>query len=149
MRVAFMGLGIMGSRMGANLARKGFELTVWNRTAATAAAFRAEHPEVSVAATPADAADGAEVIITMVVDSEQVRRVLLGEDRPGALARGWSVSVGKSRLPVRRGGQITPLPVRKGGQKAPVCSKVWGLADFFVQSFLPGACCTPVRAQEA
>ena len=33
MKVAFLGLGIMGSRMAANLARAGFELTVWNRTA--------------------------------------------------------------------------------------------------------------------
>jgi 3-hydroxyisobutyrate dehydrogenase-like beta-hydroxyacid dehydrogenase len=92
MRVAFLGLGIMGSRMAANLARKGFELTVWNRTAATAEAFRAQHPEVAVAATPADAADGAAVIVTMVVDGPQVRSVLLGEDgvidgaAPGALA---------------------------------------------------------------
>jgi 3-hydroxyisobutyrate dehydrogenase len=36
MRVAFLGLGIMGSRMAANLARAGFDLTVWNRTAARA-----------------------------------------------------------------------------------------------------------------
>ena len=43
MRVAFLGLGIMGSRMAANLARAGFELTVWNRTAATAERFCAEH----------------------------------------------------------------------------------------------------------
>ena len=35
-RVGFIGLGIMGSRMAANLARAGFDLVVWNRTAATA-----------------------------------------------------------------------------------------------------------------
>jgi 3-hydroxyisobutyrate dehydrogenase-like beta-hydroxyacid dehydrogenase len=92
MRVAFLGLGIMGSRMAANLARKGFELTVWNRTAATAEAFGARHPEANVAATPADAADGAEAIVTMVVDGPQVRSVLLGQDgavggaEPGVLA---------------------------------------------------------------
>jgi 3-hydroxyisobutyrate dehydrogenase-like beta-hydroxyacid dehydrogenase len=84
MRVAFLGLGIMGSRMAANLARKGFELSVWNRTAATAEAFGAQHPEARVAKTPADAAAGAETIVTMVVDGPQVRTVLLGHD--GAVA---------------------------------------------------------------
>jgi len=77
-RVAFLGLGIMGSRQAANLARAGFELTVWNRTTATAEAFAAEH-RATVAATPAEAAAGCEFVITMVVDGEQVREVLLGE----------------------------------------------------------------------
>jgi 3-hydroxyisobutyrate dehydrogenase-like beta-hydroxyacid dehydrogenase len=79
-RVAFLGLGIMGSRMAANLARAGFELTVWNRTAATAEQFCASHPAVSCAATAADAGAAAEIVITMVVDGPQVEEVLLGED---------------------------------------------------------------------
>jgi 3-hydroxyisobutyrate dehydrogenase len=84
-RVAFLGLGIMGSRMAANVARAGFELTVWNRTASRAARFCAEHDGVSSAGTPAEAAAGAELVITMVVDGPQVERVLLGED--GAATR--------------------------------------------------------------
>jgi 3-hydroxyisobutyrate dehydrogenase-like beta-hydroxyacid dehydrogenase len=80
MRVAFLGLGIMGSRMAGNLARKGFALTVWNRTAATADAFAAEHPGVGVAPTPREAALDAELIVSMVVDGPQVERVLLGAD---------------------------------------------------------------------
>ncbi len=89
-RVAFLGLGIMGSRMAANLARAGFEVTVWNRTGAKAEAFADEH-RVRVAATPAEAAANNEFIITMVVDADQVETVLLGEDgaaeaaRPGTL----------------------------------------------------------------
>ena len=43
MRAAFLGLGIMGSRMAASLRRAGFELTVWNRTRSRAEAFAAEH----------------------------------------------------------------------------------------------------------
>ncbi len=78
-RVAFLGLGIMGSRMAANLARAGDELTVWNRTAATAQAFAADHG-ATVALTPAQAASGAELVFTMVVDGPQVEAVLLGED---------------------------------------------------------------------
>jgi 3-hydroxyisobutyrate dehydrogenase-like beta-hydroxyacid dehydrogenase len=78
-RIAFLGLGIMGSRMAANLARAGYELTVWNRTAATAQAFAAEH-RATVALTPAQAAEGSAIVFTMVVDGPQVESVLLGED---------------------------------------------------------------------
>jgi 3-hydroxyisobutyrate dehydrogenase-like beta-hydroxyacid dehydrogenase len=91
MKVAFLGLGIMGSRMAANLARAGFELTVWNRTADKAERFCAEHGGVEQAASPAEAAAGSEVVVTMVVDGAQVEQVLLGADgaasgaRPGTL----------------------------------------------------------------
>jgi 3-hydroxyisobutyrate dehydrogenase len=76
--VAFLGLGIMGSRQAANLRRAGYELTVWNRTAARAEAWADEHG-ARVAATPREAADGASVVFTMVVDGSQVAELLLGE----------------------------------------------------------------------
>ena len=79
-RLAFLGLGIMGSRQAANLARAGFELTVWNRTASTAQQFAAEHDGVTVADTPAQAAAAADIVFTMVVDGDQVHQVLLGDD---------------------------------------------------------------------
>jgi len=78
-KIAFLGLGIMGSRMAANLVRAGHELTVWNRTAQTADTFVAEHGQ-RAAPTPAKAAAGAELVFTMVVDGPQVRSVLLGDD---------------------------------------------------------------------
>ena len=89
-RVGFIGLGIMGSRMAAVLRRSGFELTVWNRTAERAREFAAAHG-AAVGERPADVAAAADVVITMVVDAGQVRRVLLGDDgvlagaRPGLL----------------------------------------------------------------
>jgi 3-hydroxyisobutyrate dehydrogenase-like beta-hydroxyacid dehydrogenase len=83
-RVTFLGLGIMGSRQAANLARAGFDLTVWNRTTSTAERFAEEHG-AALAATPAEAAANAEVVITMVVDGPQVDEVLLGES--GAASR--------------------------------------------------------------
>jgi len=61
----------MGSRMAANLVASGHELTVWNRTQATAEQFGADHA-VAVAASPRAAATGAELVITMVVDGDQV-----------------------------------------------------------------------------
>jgi 3-hydroxyisobutyrate dehydrogenase len=76
-RVAFLGLGIMGAPMAANLARAGFEVTVWNRTAARAEEF-AEEQEARVARTPAEAADASDMTITMVPDGPEVQAVLFG-----------------------------------------------------------------------
>jgi 3-hydroxyisobutyrate dehydrogenase len=78
-RIAFLGLGIMGSRMAANLARAGFGLAVWNRTEAKAEQFCAQHPGVKLAATPAQAADESDIVVTMVVDGPQVEEILLGD----------------------------------------------------------------------
>ena len=78
-RIGFVGLGIMGSRMAANLARAGYELTVFNRTRATADAWSADHGG-TVADTPAAVGAASDVVISMVVDGEQVRSVLLGDD---------------------------------------------------------------------
>ena len=78
-RVGFAGLGIMGSRMAANLRAAGFELTVWNRTRATAERW-AERHGASVADTPAALARASDVVITMVVDGAQVESVLLGPE---------------------------------------------------------------------
>jgi len=77
--VGFVGLGIMGSRMAANLARAGHEVAVYNRTNEKAEAWVAEHGG-RLAATPRDAAEGAAAVITMVVDGTQVERLLLGAD---------------------------------------------------------------------
>lgn len=85
MKVGFIGLGDMGLAMADNLRRAGHELSVYNRTRRRADALSA----VRVAASPREAADGAEVLITMLADDAAVEQVLLGED--GAvrgLARG-------------------------------------------------------------
>ncbi len=79
MKIAFLGLGIMGSRMAANLVAQGHELTVWNRTAATAETFGAQHG-VPVAASPKAAASAADLVISMVVDGPQVDHILLGPE---------------------------------------------------------------------
>ena len=90
-KVAFLGLGIMGSRMAANLCRAGFEVHAWNRTRARAEELAADHGAV-VADTPAQAAAAAGIAITMVVDSPEVEAVLFGADgaaeglRDGGLA---------------------------------------------------------------
>jgi 3-hydroxyisobutyrate dehydrogenase len=74
-RVAFVGLGIMGSGMARNLREAGFDLSVYTRTHEKAERFAAEHG-ARAAASPAEAAEGADAIITMVPDSPQVTEVL-------------------------------------------------------------------------
>ena len=78
MRIAFLGLGAIGRPMAAHLA-KAHQLTVWNRTAERARAFAAEHG-AQVAATPRDAAKGAEVVITCLPTSQDVEGLLEGQD---------------------------------------------------------------------
>jgi 3-hydroxyisobutyrate dehydrogenase len=83
-RIAFLGMGIMGSRMARNLRRAGFDVVVWNRTRA-----RAEEVGDPVADTPRAAAENATVVITMVVDAPEVEAVLFGDDGAAAsLAEG-------------------------------------------------------------
>jgi 3-hydroxyisobutyrate dehydrogenase-like beta-hydroxyacid dehydrogenase len=77
-KVAFCGLGIMGGPMAANLAGAGFELSVYTRTREKAEAFAADHG-ARAAATPREAAEGADAIISMVPDAPEVEEVLLGE----------------------------------------------------------------------
>ncbi|HEV2814038.1 MAG TPA: NAD(P)-dependent oxidoreductase [Solirubrobacteraceae bacterium] len=93
MNVAFLGLGIMGSRMAANLRDAGHDLVVWNRTRERAEAFGG-----AVAATPAEAAAQAEVVITMVVDGPQVEAVLLGDDGAAHGARDGTLFVDMSTI---------------------------------------------------
>jgi 3-hydroxyisobutyrate dehydrogenase-like beta-hydroxyacid dehydrogenase len=74
MRVAFLGLGIMGRPMAANLAKAGHEVTVWNRTPGK------DVEGARTAATPAEAAQGAEVVWICVSDTQAVEDVLFGEN---------------------------------------------------------------------
>jgi 3-hydroxyisobutyrate dehydrogenase-like beta-hydroxyacid dehydrogenase len=73
MRVAFLGLGIMGSAMAANLVKAGHEVTVWNRTPK-------QVEGAQTAATPAEAARGVEVVWMCVSDTTAVEQVLFGPD---------------------------------------------------------------------
>jgi 3-hydroxyisobutyrate dehydrogenase-like beta-hydroxyacid dehydrogenase len=90
-RIGFLGLGIMGSRMAANLARAGFAVTAWTHTPGKAARWAGEHG-AAAAATPAEVAAESDMVVSMVVDGDQVAEVMLGEQgvasgaQPGLLA---------------------------------------------------------------
>jgi 3-hydroxyisobutyrate dehydrogenase-like beta-hydroxyacid dehydrogenase len=74
MRVAFLGLGIMGHAMATNLAKAGHEVTVWNRTPSKVV------EGANIAPTPAAAAQGVEVVWMCVADTDAVERVVFGPD---------------------------------------------------------------------
>jgi 3-hydroxyisobutyrate dehydrogenase-like beta-hydroxyacid dehydrogenase len=78
-RIGFLGLGIMGSRMAANVARAGFPLAVWTHTPGKAERWASDH-DATAHATPADVARASDIVLSMVVDGEQVAAILLGED---------------------------------------------------------------------
>jgi 3-hydroxyisobutyrate dehydrogenase-like beta-hydroxyacid dehydrogenase len=137
-RIGFIGLGIMGSRMAANLRRAGFDLTVWNRTTATAERWAEEHG-AAVAGSPAAVGEASDIVITMVVDGSQVEAVLLGpegvvegaERRPtgaratrapllcvdmSTIGRSAALEIGASL--VRHGGRFMDAPVTGSSPKA-------------------------------
>ena len=88
--VALLGLGTMGHGMASNLLKAGFPLTVWNRTPAKAESLARNGAKI--AATPAQAAKEAQIVIAMVSDDEVSRSVWLGAEgalaamHPGAIA---------------------------------------------------------------
>lgn len=87
MRVAFLGLGIMGQSMAANLVKAGHEVTVWNRSPGKIVEGAALSP------TPAAAAQGAEVVWLCVSDTQAVEEVMFGKEGAGAaLASGAIVA---------------------------------------------------------
>jgi 3-hydroxyisobutyrate dehydrogenase len=78
-KVAFIGLGVMGFPMAGHLKAKGYEVTVYNRTAAKAEEWVKKHGGKS-APTPAAAAAGADFVMTMVGNDDDVVAVTSGKD---------------------------------------------------------------------
>ncbi len=86
MRIAFLGLGKMGSAVARLLVEKGYELTVWNRTASAA------QPLTSLGATvaemPAQAVQGARIVFTMVHDDAALESILFEQGALAAIEKG-------------------------------------------------------------
>jgi 3-hydroxyisobutyrate dehydrogenase len=78
LQLAFLGLGVMGGPMAGHLAAAGHRVTVYNRTAARAEAWAQRHAG-RIAATPAEAAAGADMVFACVGDDPDLRAVALGE----------------------------------------------------------------------
>jgi 3-hydroxyisobutyrate dehydrogenase len=83
MKTAFLGLGVMGFPMAGHLKKGGHEVTVYNRTAAKAQKWAEAHGG-RVAASPAEAAKGAEIVFSCVGNDDDLRSIVLGGE--GAFA---------------------------------------------------------------
>ena len=92
MKVAFVGLGVMGYPMAGHLAASGHDVTVFNRTASKADAWCQEH-RGQKAASPAGAAEAAEIVFCCVGNDDDVRAVILGDDGVLAGARRGGIIV--------------------------------------------------------
>jgi 3-hydroxyisobutyrate dehydrogenase-like beta-hydroxyacid dehydrogenase len=84
--VGFIGLGLMGKPMAHNLLKAGFPLTVWNRTASKADDLVGAGAKL--AASPREAAENAQVLITIVSDPPALEDVLYRQGALGALPKG-------------------------------------------------------------
>ncbi|MEM7222384.1 MAG: NAD(P)-dependent oxidoreductase [Pseudomonadota bacterium] len=91
-KVAFIGLGVMGYPMAGHLAAGGHHVTVYNRTAAKAEAWVAEHGGAH-APTPRQAVEGAEIAFSCVGNDDDLRSVVLGPDGILAGLTGGSIFV--------------------------------------------------------
>ncbi|WP_446699180.1 NAD(P)-dependent oxidoreductase, partial [Agrobacterium cavarae] len=124
--IAFIGTGLMGGPMARNLLKAGFTVRVWNRSVEKARAL-VEHGAV-LAASPADGAKGADVVITMLSDGNAVGNVLFDMGVAEALEKGAIVIDSSS---------IAPPIARDHSQKL----KALGIAhvDAPVSGGVPGA----------
>ena len=92
MRVAFLGLGIMGHSMAANLVKAGHDVAVWNRTPGK------RIDGAALAATPAEAARGREVVWMCVSDTSAVEQVLFAENGVAAVLEPGMIVVDSSTI---------------------------------------------------
>ena len=108
LNISFLGLGVMGSQMARHLGKAGHRLTVYNRTAARAQAWVAAHPGLAsrVAASPAEAAEGADVVITCVGNDDDLADVVLGPSGAFQTLRRGGVFIDHTTVSARIARQI-------------------------------------------
>jgi len=122
MKLGFIGLGQMGRGMAANLIRAGHDVALYNRSADKAAGLGG-----TVAATPAEAAQSAEIIFTMLAHDAALREVAYGEHGfIGALAPG-AIHVSSSTISVAFAEELTAAH-KAAGQRF-VSAPVFGRPD--------------------
>jgi 3-hydroxyisobutyrate dehydrogenase-like beta-hydroxyacid dehydrogenase len=121
MRVAIIGTGKMGGAMARRLKTQGHELTLWNRTREKAEALGAG----KVAATPAEAAREAAVVISMLTDAGAVRTAYLGDEGVLKSAKG-QVFIEMSTAGPNIAAELAPRLEKAGAQyvEAPVIGSV-------------------------
>lgn len=112
-RIAFLGLGVMGAPMARHLAAAGHDLIVYNRTAARAQAWVAQHGGRS-APTPAAAAQGADAAIACVGRDEDVEEVTLGADGAFSAMREGALFVDHTTVSARLARRLAATAAGRG-----------------------------------
>ncbi|MGX9708626.1 NAD(P)-dependent oxidoreductase [Laceyella tengchongensis] len=113
LKIGFIGLGIMGKSMARNLHRAGFEVTVWNRTAAKMDEAKAEWG-AHLADSPKDVAAQSDVVITLGGDTPDVREVVTGEEGVLAGARPGTVLIDMSTISPEATRELAELAAEQG-----------------------------------
>ena len=112
-KAAFLGLGVMGFPMAGHLATKGHSVTVYNRTAAKSAAWAVKHGGAA-AATPREAAKGAEFVMACVGNDDDLRAVCLGPDGAFAGMDAGSVFVDHTTVSAKVTRELQAAAAEKG-----------------------------------
>jgi 3-hydroxyisobutyrate dehydrogenase-like beta-hydroxyacid dehydrogenase len=112
MKIAFIGLGSMGSGIARNLLRAGHQVTAFNRTRAKAEALQPDGAQV--AASPAEAARGVEVVMTMLADDAAVEEVVFGEDGIAEAMAANAIHISHSTISTALARRLTKEHTRRG-----------------------------------
>jgi 3-hydroxyisobutyrate dehydrogenase-like beta-hydroxyacid dehydrogenase len=145
MRIGFAGLGTMGAGMARNFLKKGFELTVWNRSVGRVGPLAAEGAKV--AATPAELAAASDVVVTALADPPAVREVAAGLFEGAKPGLRWieTSTIGRPTIlelaaeATRRGVLVLEAPVtgsKNGAEKGTLLAMTGGLPELH-ESLLP------------
>lgn len=108
LNVSFLGLGVMGSPMARHLANAGHRLTIYNRSPGRVERWQADHPglEARVAASPAEAAEGADAVVTCVGNDDDLADVVLGPHGVFSTLRRGGVFIDHTTVSARIARQI-------------------------------------------
>ena len=112
-RIAFIGLGVMGYPMAGHLARAGHQVTVYNRTAEKAERWQQEYTGSS-AATPAEAAQGAEFVFSCVGNDDDLRAICSGPDGAFSTMSPGSVFIDNTTTSAKVAQELAELAQEKG-----------------------------------
>lgn len=112
-RIAFIGLGVMGYPMAGHLARAGHQVTVYNRTAEKAERWLQEYAGSS-AATPAEAAQGAEFVFSCVGNDDDLRAICSGPDGAFSTLSPGSIFIDNTTTSAKVARELAELAQEKG-----------------------------------
>lgn len=108
-KVSFLGLGVMGGPIARHIGKAGHDLTIYNRSPERLLAWQSANPGLAgrVAASPADAAEGADVVITCVGNDDDLADVVLGPDGVFKTLRQGGVFIDHTTVSARIARQIS------------------------------------------